>query len=192
MSKERKQSLFIIAYKGHDTADEVYKTLRGLKKEKQVKIKTAAVVTRKKNGKLKLKHKKRLTVWKGTFSGGIIALLLVGTGGGAVLGGAMLGALLGSGYSKRRRETKKFLVDKLGQDDSALVILIKHADWEAVKEATAQYDGEALDIELTPEAEEQLKALASNKEVAEAVSEEVEAEDDADVEEVDETEEASA
>jgi|GEM_PF-1365685 len=189
MSSERKQSLFIVAYKGHDTADEVYKTLRGLKKEKQIKIKTAAVVTRKKNGKLKLKHKRRLTVWKGTFAGGIISLLLVGTGGGAVLGGAMLGALLGSGYSKKRRQTKKFLEDKLGQDDSALVILIKNADWEAVKEATAQYGGEELAIELTPEAEEQLKALASNEEVAEAVSEEVEVEDDAEVEEVDDTEE---
>lgn len=186
MSNERKQSLFIVAYKGHDTADEVYKTLRGLQKEKKVKIKTAAVVTRKENGKLKLKHKKRLTVWKGTFAGGITALLLVGTGGGAVLAGSMLGALLGSGYAKKRREAKKFLDDKLGQDDSALVILIKNADWEAVQAATAHYDGETLDIELTPEAEEQLKALASNEEVAEAVSEEVEAEDDAEVEEVEE------
>ena len=189
MSKDRKTSLFIVAYKGHDTADEVYKTLRGLKKEKLVKIKTAAVITRKKNGKLKLKHKKRLTVWKGTFAGGIIALLLAGAGGGVVLGGALLGALLGSGYSKKRRKTKKFLDDKLGQDDSALAILIKDADWEAVKEATAQYNGEALDIELTPEAEEQLKALASNEEVAQAVSEEVEVEDDVEVEEVEDTEE---
>ena len=180
--------MFIIAFNGHDTADEAYKTLRHLQKEKAVKIKTAAVVTRKKNGKLKLKHKRRLTVWKGAFSGGIIALVLAGTGGGAVLGGALLGALLGSSRSKQRRHVKKFLDDKLGQDDSALAILIKHADWEVVQEALAPYGGEALDIELTPEAEEQLKALASNEEVAEAVSEEVEAEDDVDVEVVDETE----
>jgi len=191
MSKERKQSLFIIAYKGHDTADEVYKTLRSLKKEKQIKIKTAAVITRKGNGKLKLKHKRRLTVWKGTAAGGAIGLLLAGAGGGAILGGAVIGALLGSTRSKQRRHVKKFLDDKLGQDDSALAILVKDADWEAVQEEIAQYGGEALDIELTAEAEAQLNALAGDEEVAEAISEEIDVEDDAEVEEVEVDEEAA-
>jgi len=192
MAKERKQSLFIVAYKGQDTADEVYKTLRELEKQKlkKIDIKTAAVITRKDNGKLKLKHKKRLTVWKGAAAGGAVALLLAGIGGGVILAGAVIGALLGSTRSGQRRDVKKFLDDKLGQDDSALAILIKDADWEAVAEATAQYGGEELSIELTAEAEAQLNALASDEGVAEAVSEEVESEDDAEVEEVEVDEEA--
>jgi uncharacterized membrane protein len=76
MSDERKQSLFIIAYPEHDTAEQVYKTLRDLEKQDKIDIKTAATVHRKDNGKLKLDHKRRLTVWKGAFGGGAIALVL--------------------------------------------------------------------------------------------------------------------
>ena len=183
MAKEPKQSLFIVAYKGRDTAKEVYETLHDLQKQKKVKIKTASTVVRKDNGKLKLYHMRRLTVWKGAFGGAAMALLVAGTGGGAVLGGALIGALAGSGYSKKRRETKKFLDDKLGADDSALVILIKDADWEAVDNAVASYGGEQLSVELTPEAEEQIAALAADDDVAEAVAEEVEVEEDVEGEE---------
>ena len=45
----------------------------------------------------------------------------------------MVGALIGSSHSKQRREVKKFLDDKLGPDDSALVVLAKDADWAAVQ-----------------------------------------------------------
>ena len=62
MSDERKESLYIVSYSGRDTADEAYDTLRQMEKDKQVDIKTAMVVTRKDSGKLKLKHKRRLTV----------------------------------------------------------------------------------------------------------------------------------
>jgi uncharacterized membrane protein len=36
MGEERKQSLFIVAYPGQETADEVYKTLRELEKDKKL------------------------------------------------------------------------------------------------------------------------------------------------------------
>ncbi len=91
--KERKQSLFIVAYKGRDTAEKVYDTLHDLQKQKKVKIKTAMVVNRKDNGKLKLVHKHRMKTWGGgAASVARVALLLAGVGGGAVLAGAVVGA----------------------------------------------------------------------------------------------------
>ena len=183
MAKERKQSLFIVAYKGRDTANEVYKTLRDLRKQKEIKIKTAAVIYRKDNGKLKLVHKRRMNTWGGAAAGGTLALLLAGVGGGAVLAGAVIGGVIGGFGAKKRRETKKFLDDKLGTGDSALAILIKEADWAAVAEATEKYGGEKLAVDLTPKAEYQIAALAGNEDVAEAVGEEVEVEEDIEEEE---------
>ena len=52
MSDERKESLFITAYSGRDTADAAYDTLRQMEKDKQVDFKTAMVVFRKANVKL--------------------------------------------------------------------------------------------------------------------------------------------
>jgi len=181
MSEQRKQSLVITAYKGRDTADEVYHVLREQEKRSKgiIDIKTAATVYRKDNGKLKLKHRKRVTVTKGAFGGGAIGLLLAGTGAG-LLAGAVVGAVIGSSRAKQRRETKAFLDDKLGPDDSALVMLINDADWERAQASVEHFDGDDIVVELTPDAERQLAALAADEGVAAAVQEEVE------VEEVDE------
>ena len=183
MSDERKQSMFVIAYKGRNTADQVYDTLRDLQKEKKVNIKTAAVVTRMENGELKLIHKRRVTVGKGMVGGGLLGLLILGTGGG-LIAGAVIGGMIGSSRSGERATLKEFLDDKLGQDDSALAVLISNADWEAIQAATEQVygRGELLAMELTPEAEAELNARASDEEVAKAVAEEVEVEDDPEVE----------
>ena len=188
MSDERKQSMFVVAYKGQNTANQVYETLRGLQKEKKVKIKTAAVVTRRENGKLKLVHKRRITVGKGLVGGGILGLLIFGTGGG-LIAVATVGAMVGATRSKQRTKLKEYLDDKLGQDDSVLAILVSNVDWPAVRAATEQVygRGEVLAMELTPEAEAKLNALAANEEVAAAVAEEVEVEDDPEVEVVEES-----
>jgi uncharacterized membrane protein len=188
MSNEEKQSTFVIVYKGQDTADKVYDTLRELQKQKKIEIKTAAVVTRKENGKLKLNHKRRVTVGKGIVGGGALGLLILGPG--AILAGAVVGGVIGSSRSGERRELKEFLDDKLGQDESALAILISDADWEAVRAATeAVYGrGEVLTMELTPETEAELNALTGDEEVTKAIAEEVEVVDDPDVEVVTEAE----
>jgi len=176
LMSDENQSLVITAYKGRDTADSVYETLRALEKEGKIDIKTAATVHRKENGKLKLSHKRRVTAWKGFFGGGAIGLVLMGlTGaGGVVLGGAVIGALIGTKRHGGRKESKSYLDDKLGPDDSAIVILVSAADWEYVIEKTEHFGGEDLVVELTPEAEQQLAAIAEDEDVAAAVAEEVE------------------
>jgi uncharacterized membrane protein len=175
MSVERKQSLFITAYPGKETAAEVYHTLRELEKQDKIDIKTAATIYRKKDGKLRLEHRQRLTLWKDEFDVGAIGLILAGTRAGK-LAGAVVGALMGSHRSKHRREVRAVLEGKLGPDDSALVILATNADWEAVQSAVDHFGGEELAVELTPKAEKQLAEIAADEEVAAAVQEEVQIE----------------
>lgn len=178
MSDERKQSLFIVQYEGKDTADQVYDVLHHLEKQKlqEIEIKTAATVYRQDNGKLKLKHKGRVTVWKGMAGGAAIGLILAGPVIAA--GAAVTGALIGSTRSGQRKDAKEFLEDKLGPDDSALVILVSDADWERVDEATASFKGTDLQIELTPEAQQQISDLVVDGKVTAAVQEEVDIEEE--------------
>jgi uncharacterized membrane protein len=183
MSDERKESLFIVSYSGRDTADEAYDTLRQMEKDKQVDIKTAMTVTRKDNGKLKLKHRRRLTTGKGLVAGGAVGLLVGGAVAPVVLGGAAVGALIGSSRHGDRKEVKGFLEDKLGPDESALAVLIKEADWAAVDEKMEPYGGEDLRVELTADDEAAIEALDDDEETAAATEQVVdEVVDDDDVE----------
>jgi uncharacterized membrane protein len=183
MSDERKESLFIVSYSGRDTADEAYDTLRQLEKDDQVDIKTAMTVTRKDSGKLKLKHRRRMTTKKGLVAGGTVGLLVGGAFAPAVLGGAAIGALIGSSRHGDRQDVKGFLEDKLGPDDSALAVLIKEADWAAVDEKMDPYGGQDLKVELTAEDEAAIAALDDDEETAAATEQVVdEVVDDDDVE----------
>jgi len=178
---DSKQSLFVVAYEGRDTADQVYEVLRDLEKQKlrDIDIKTAATVNRKDDGKLKLRHRRRLTVGKGVLGGGALGLILASTGAGLLVG-AGIGALLGSTKSGDRRDAKEFLEDKLGANDSALVILVADADWSAVDDAVAPYNGTELAVELSADAEAQIAELAEKDDVVALVQADVEV-DESDV-----------
>ena len=67
--------------------------------------------------------------------------------------------------------------DKLGPDDSGLVILATNTDWEAVQSQVGHFGGEELAVELTAKAERQLAEIAADKGVAAAVREFVEIEE---------------
>jgi len=178
MSEERKQSLIITAYEGRETANEVYKTVRQLEKDRKVDLKAAMVILRKKNGKLKVVQKRKaVSGWGGAALGTGLALLL-GAATGGVLAGAVIGGVVGGFGRKKRHQAKGFLEAKLGVDDSALAVLINDADWEAVRDLTEQYSGEIMALELTDQAAMQVSALAANEEVADAIAEEVEMEED--------------
>lgn len=176
MSVERKQSLIIIAYPGKETADEVYHALRGLEKQDKINIKTGATLYRTEGGKLRLKHRPRLTLWKDEFDVGSVGLVLASTRAGT-LTGAIIGALIGSSRSKQRCEVKDFLCDKLGPDDSALIILITNTDWEAVQSEVDRFGVKELAVELSAKSEKRLAEIAADEEVAAAVREFVEIEE---------------
>lgn len=182
MSDKKQESLFIVSYSGRDTADKAYDALRQMEKDKQVDIKTAMTVYRKDNGKLKLKHRRRLTAGKGLVAGGAVGLLIGGAVAPAVLGGAAIGALIGTSRHGNRKELKGYLEDKLGPDDSALAVLIKEADWAAVDVTMEPFGGESLRVELTDDDAAAIEAMSTNEEVGAAVEEEIEVVEEEDVE----------
>ena len=168
MAEEQEYSLIVAAFKSKETAEFVYNTLLDMQNADMVKLKTVSTVYRDKHGKLKVFHKHGLSSWKGAAGGVAIGFLL----GGPLLGGA-IGALVGSRGKGEQREAKKFLDEKLGEDDSAIIVLLKEADWMAVKEMFVRFDAEALKLEFTPEAEKEIAELTADEDVAQAVREEV-------------------
>ena len=108
----------------------------------------------------------------GQFADGLCFIL---TGAG-FLAGAVVGALIGSSRSGQRLQVKEFLDEKLGPNESALIILVTNAEWDAVQNEVDHFGGEQLAVELTAEAEKRLAAIAADEEVAAAVHEEIEIE----------------
>jgi uncharacterized membrane protein len=100
---------------------------------------------------------------------------LAGTGVG-LLAGAVVGALIGPSRSRQQHEVKKFLDEQLGPDDSALVILVTNADWEALQSEVDQLGGLELAVELSAEAEKRLAEIAADESVTAIVKEYIEIE----------------
>ena len=73
----------------------------------------------------------------------------------------------------------------LGSNDSALAVLVKEADWDAVDKAMEPFGGETLLVELTDEDAAAIEAWATTDEAAAAAEEEVEVVEEDDVEIVD-------
>ena len=172
MSDVRKQSLFIIIYPGENTADTVYQTLRALEKQDKIEIKTATTLYRTEDGKLQLKHRQRLTLWKDEFDVGSIGLILASTRAGRMTS-ALIDTLIGQRGCFELREAKALLDNKLGPDNSGLVILIDNAEWKAIKNDVG-YIGEELTVELTAKAEKQIAAIAADEGLSAVVQEYVE------------------
>ena len=115
-------------------------------------------------------------IWGDEFGVEAIGLTVAGTRAGK-LAGAVVGALMGSHRSRHRREVRAVLEGKQGPEDSALVILLANADWEAVQSAVDHFGGEELAVELTAKAAKRLAVIACDEEVAAAVREFVEIEE---------------
>ena len=175
MSNMRIQSLFIIVFPGKGTADKAYNRLRELEKQDKIEIKTAAALYRTEDDKLQLKHRQRLTIWKDEFDVGSIGLILAGARAGN-LAGSLIGALISPRRCFKLHEAKTFLDDKLGPDDSGLVLLMDNANWEALQNDVG-FAGEKMVVELTDKAEKQLAEIASDEGVTAVVKEYVEIEE---------------
>jgi diacylglycerol kinase (ATP) len=163
----------LTVHKGRDTAVAVYEALSALEKDHTLKLHMVAIIRRRRNGKLRIEHKRGASAGKGMVGGGAIGLLLVAASGGAALGvtavAAGIGALIGSSRSGLEGELKPLLDDQLGPDDSALAVVIEAANVLKVREAVRPFGGQLLIAELTPQTEEQLLAIDQNEEIAAAL-----------------------
>jgi len=124
---------------------------------------------------LRLKHRQRLTLWKDEFYVGSIGLILVGARAGN-LAGTLIAVLISPQRCFELYVAKTFLDDKLGSDNSGLIILIDNADWEAIQN-DAGFAGEKMVVELTDKAEKQLAEIAADEGVTAVVKEYVEIEE---------------
>jgi uncharacterized membrane protein len=92
----------------------------------------------------------------------------------APLAGLLVGGLIGFSRSGDRRRLKEVLDSELGVRQSALAIVIKEADWEAVAEATKGWEGEVIKSSLSDEALATLEGLSAEEDVADAKGDAVE------------------
>lgn len=178
-----KYSFIVVRYPRRETADEALQVVRGLAKEKVIKLRDAVAITKTKKGRIKLQQTKDDPAGRGFLKGGVIGIIF------AVLFGApgwiTAGALMGTGFSIFDRGIKNKLLKELGEnmtpDESALAVLVKEADWAIVEERTAAYDsqGEVVISELTDEHLEEILNLSEDDMAAEDVPEEIELGDDA-------------
>ncbi|MFI9592772.1 DUF1269 domain-containing protein [Nonomuraea sp. NPDC052265] len=156
-------NLIAIAYPDVQTAMSVRDRLAQMQKENLLKLEDAAVVERKRDGKIKL-HQATSTAGMGAAGGalwgGLIGLLflmpLLGMALGAA-GGAVGGALTDTGVDD---DFMRELGTKLEPGTAALFLLVVQSTPDKVIPEIAQYGGHILQTSLSHEQEEQLRATA--------------------------------
>lgn len=173
-----KYSFIVVKYPQKDTAEAALETVSGLAKEKVVILHDAVAITKTEKGKIKLHQSKDDPASRGFLKGGVIGVIF------AVLFGAVgwiaAGALSGTALALFDRGIKNNLLKELGEgmtvDESALAVLIKEADWGALKDrmAAENFGGEAIITELVDEHMAEVEKLADDSEKVEALPEEME------------------
>ncbi len=159
--------LVVVAFDDEHKADEVLTTLGRLQHDYLIALEDAAVVVRKKDGKIKIKQTHHV-VGPAAISGGIwgslFGLLFAGPLGAIVVGGT--GAAIGA-LSGKLRDIGiddgfiKDVGDALEPGTSAIFALVLRSTPDRVLEALEPYHGKVVQTSLSSEDEEALvKALA--------------------------------
>jgi uncharacterized membrane protein len=173
-----KFSFIVVKYPQKDTAEAALDTVKGLAKEKVVKLRDAVAITKTDKGKIKLHQTKDDPASKGFLKGGLIGIIFAVLFGGVPW--IVAGAASGTAFAMFDRGIKNKLLKELGEgmsaDESALAVLIKKADWTALKAGMAaqNFGGEMIVHEMTDEHMAQVEELADDSEKVESVPEEME------------------
>ena len=173
-----KYSFIVVKYPKKATGEAALEVVKGLAKEKIVKLKDAVAITKTEKGKIKLHQTKDDPASKGFLKGGVIGIIFAVLFGGAAW--IAVGALMGTTFSLFDRGIKNKLLKELGEnmttDKSALAVLVEEADWAAVKErmATYNFQGEIVVSEMVEEQLAEAEKLAQDAKTVEVVPDEVE------------------
>jgi uncharacterized membrane protein len=172
-----KYSFLVIKYPKTETASEALAALRQLSKEKVVKLKDAVAITKTAEGKIKLHQTKDDAAGKGFVKGGLIGILFAVLLGPA--GWIAAGALLGTAFAMFDRGIKNKLLKELGEKmtpaESAVAILVEHADWPvAVERMKAQnFHGEVVVSQIVEEDLVEVEKLLEDNKMVASVPEEM-------------------
>jgi uncharacterized membrane protein len=177
MADKDKYSFIVVKYPQKDTADAALKAVLGLAKEKVVKLRDAAVITKTEKGKIKLHQTKDDSTSKGLLKGGAIGVifaLLLGPAGWIAAGAAAGGALATFDRGIKNKLLKE-LGEKMTAEQSALAVLVEEADWETALGRMADLDlkGEVIVQELVAEDLLAIEKLVDVPTTTEAVPEEL-------------------
>ena len=153
--------LIVIGFPDEFKADEVLLDLRKLEREYLIDLEDAAIVVRKKDGRVNIKQTQEL-VTAGALSGGFWGLLIglmffepmLGILGAAV--GALSGALTDIGIDDN-------FIQELGNTiepgTSAIFVLVRKSTPDKVLEDLSKFEGKVLRTSLSHEDEAQLQAV---------------------------------
>ncbi len=173
-----KYSFLVIKYPKADTAMEALAVLKELAGDKVVKLKDAVAVTKTEKGKIKLHQTKDDSPGKGFIKGGFIGILFAALFGPA--GWIVLGATAGAALASFDRGVKNKLLKELGQSmsasESAVAILVEHADWPTAVERMKSHNfgGQVVIEEIVAEDLEEVEKLLEDPKTVAAVPEELE------------------
>lgn len=162
--------LICIAFDGELKAEEMRLDLMKMKHQRLVDFEEAAIVVRRKDGKVRLHHVAHMT-GPGAVGGGFIGMLaglivfnpllaLIGMAGGAVAGAAA-GALREVGIEEDFMEK---LASCLKPGSSAIFILVRQADPEAMRDELKKYNGKLLYTSLKHEDQAKLRQVLDEME----------------------------
>jgi uncharacterized membrane protein len=173
-----KYSFLVIKYPKPDTAMEAMAELRALSKDKVVKLKDAVAITKTQKGKIKLHQTKDDAAGKGFVKGGLVGILLAALLGPA--GWIAAGALMGTAFAMFDRGIKNKLLKELGEkmtpSESAVAILVEHADWPVAVERMRvhNFQGEVVVSQIVEEDMVEVEKLLEDGKTVASVPEEME------------------
>jgi uncharacterized membrane protein/predicted flap endonuclease-1-like 5' DNA nuclease len=174
----QKYSFLVIKYPWPDTADDALAALKELSNEKVVKLKDAVAIRKTEKGKIKLHQTKDDSTGKGFIKGGAIGVLFAALFG--PVGWIAMGVAAGGLFATFDRGIKNKLLKELGENmtpmESAVAILVEHADWAtAVERMKAHGFGGTLVVsEIVEEDEAEVDRLLADPKKVDEVPEELE------------------
>ena len=142
---EHKYEMMVVAFDSEDEAEQVLDALKGLEGEHVIDLKSAAVVVRRADGKVRIKETKDFDARQGAI-GGAVAGGLLGLLRGGLLKGAILGAAGGAAAGKvvdlgLEDDFLKEVGESLGTGTSAVVALVDFEQVDAAMEELDKFEG---------------------------------------------------
>ena len=136
-------------------AQEAFKVLKSLEKDRQVELLNVAVITKGLDGMVSLRESKEVDNRRGSLGGAITGGLV-----GLLIGpvGAIIGATSGAAIGRRSsnnvevgvsNERLKAFQEKMPLGSSAIILLVEHRWFETFRQSLAQFEHEFFHQRLT-------------------------------------------